>query len=174
MIKKSFDEIYFAKTQPHAILPSKREEDAGYDFYPCFSDDFMYLDPFETKLIPTGIAWSSSKKFYMQMVERSSTGSKGIKVSAGVIDSGYHGEIQIAIFNATKLPLYISNISEAQLQQKGMLPSSYIFHPTKKAIAQGIIHRVENLQVKELSYEQLLSIPSQRKDQGFGSTDKNI
>lgn len=172
MINKSFDKIYFAKTHHHAIIPSKRDEDAGYDFYPCFSEDFMYLSPFETKLIPTGIAWSSSKNFYMQMVERSSTGSKGIKVSAGVIDSGYHGEIKIAIFNANNLPLLISNLSEVQLQQTGMVPNSYIFHPTKKAIAQGIIHRVENLQVNELSYEQLLSIPSQRKDQGFGSTDK--
>lgn len=173
MIQELLNTINFAKINQNAIIPSKRDEDAGYDFYPCFSDEFICLKPFETKLIPTGIAWSSSKNFYMQLVERSSTGSKGIKISAGVIDSGYHGEIKIAIFNANHLPLYISNISESQLNQESRLPQSYLFHPTKKAIAQGIIHRVENLQVKELTYEQLLTIPSQRKDQGFGSTDKN-
>src|SRR5690606_33646017 len=35
--KKSnrFPTVYFAKVKPHAIIPSKRDEDAGYDIYAC-------------------------------------------------------------------------------------------------------------------------------------------
>ena len=35
--------IYFAKTKLDAIVPSKRKEDAGYDFYACFEDDYIKL-----------------------------------------------------------------------------------------------------------------------------------
>ena len=48
--------IYFAKTKKEAILPSKRIEDAGFDLFACFEGDFLRLNPFEVKLIPTGIA----------------------------------------------------------------------------------------------------------------------
>ena len=91
--------IYFAKLNEKAIIPSKEEENAGYDIYACFDEDYIEVPPFSTKLIPTGIAWASSPKYYMQIEERSSTGTKGIKKSAGVIDSGYRGEMKIAISN---------------------------------------------------------------------------
>ena len=76
---KDEKEIYFAKIKTNAIIPSKKEEDAGYDIYACFDEDFIFLNPNETKLIPTGIAWASSPSFYLQIEERSSTGTKGIK-----------------------------------------------------------------------------------------------
>ena len=47
--------VYFAKMKADAILPSKKDEDAGYDFYACFEEPFIMLEPLETKLIPTGL-----------------------------------------------------------------------------------------------------------------------
>ena len=86
------DEILFAKVDKHAIIPSKRDEDAGYDIYPCFDEDYRVIMPHETAMVPTGIASAFDKSWYVQLQERGSTGSKGIKYGAGVIDSGYRGE----------------------------------------------------------------------------------
>ena len=54
MIKDN--DLYFAKVNPNAIIPSKRDEDGGYDVYACFDEDYMVIQPHETKLIPSGIA----------------------------------------------------------------------------------------------------------------------
>ena len=77
------NELIFAKVRPAAIIPTKRAEDAGRDLYPCFEQDFMIIHPLETELIPTGIATAFSPKYYAQIQERGSTGSKGIKYGAG-------------------------------------------------------------------------------------------
>lgn len=98
------DTIKFAKVKENAIIPSKSVENAGYDIYGIFgdnSDKHRVIKPHQTKLIPTGIACALPTKYYFQVEERGSTGSKGIKKSAGVIDSGYRGEIFIAITNTT-------------------------------------------------------------------------
>ena len=96
-------EIKFAKTRDGAVIPSKLEENAGYDIYACFDEDYITIAPHETKLIPTGIASALDTDCYFQIEERGSTGSKGIKKSAGVIDSGFRGEWKIAITNSKKL-----------------------------------------------------------------------
>lgn len=98
------DTIKFAKVRENAIIPSKNVENAGYDIYGIFegnNDENRIVKPHTTKLIPTGIACALPSKYYFQVEERGSTGSKGIKKSAGVIDSGYRGEIFIAITNST-------------------------------------------------------------------------
>ena len=75
--------LIFAKVKPEATIPTKREEDAGRDLYPCFDEDYILINPLETKLIPTGIATAFSPNYYAQIQERGSTGSKGIKYGAG-------------------------------------------------------------------------------------------
>ena len=89
--------IKFAKVRENAIIPTKRDEDAGFDLYVCFDEDYIMINPLETKLIPTGIAVAIPTDYYFQIEERGSTGSRGIKKSAGVIDSGYRNEIFVAI-----------------------------------------------------------------------------
>lgn len=64
------DNLFFAKIKENAIIPSKRIEDAGYDIYPCFEEDFIIINPHETKLIPTGIASAFNKNYYIQIQER--------------------------------------------------------------------------------------------------------
>ena len=165
--------VYFAKMKEGAIIPNKEEENAGYDIYACFEEDYILVKPHKTCLIPTGIAWACSPSFYLQIEERSSTGSKGIKKSAGVIDSGYRGEIKIAITNSNDKALVFSNLQEEELKKKysGEFDDALIYS-TKKAIAQGIIHRVEKMNLKEITLDQLLNISSKRGDSGWGSTNK--
>ena len=64
------NEIYFAKIKPTAIIPSKREEDTGYDLYPCFEEDFITIKPHESKLISTGIASAFSDEYGLIFYER--------------------------------------------------------------------------------------------------------
>lgn len=174
--------IYFAKIKPNAIIFNKEDENAGYDIFSCFDEDYILIEPHQTSLVPTGIAWASSPEYYLQIEERSSTGSKGIKKSAGVVDSGYRGEIKVAITNANNYPLVILNPqeSEAQFAEKyanlyQQLTQKYgqiLFYSGKKAIAQGIIHRVEKMDCREISIDELLQISSNRGDRGWGSTNK--
>lgn len=170
--------IYFAKTRPDALIPTKEEENAGYDLYASFEDYYILIKPFKTGLVPTGIAWACSPKYYMQIEERSSTGTKGIKKSSGIIDSGYRGEIKIAIFNANEIPLVFSPYDEKSVKEKIKLnekdidENNIIFYSTSKAIAQGIIHKVEDMKTKEISLKALKEIPSKRGEKGWGSTNK--
>ena len=47
-----------------------------------------------------------------------------------------------------------------------------IFYPETKAIAQLVLHKVDNLPVKEISYEELKQIPSKRGTGMLGSSRK--
>ena len=165
--------IYFAKIKENAVIPTKEDENAGYDIYACFEEDYIEIPSHSTKLVPTGIAWACSEKYYMQIEERSSTGTKGIKKSAGVVDSGYRGEIKIAISNINNFSLIISNIDEEKLRAKYVINKDALVYSTKKAIAQGIIHKVIKMKIKEISIDELKQIPSSRGDKGWGSTNKN-
>ena len=171
-MERKMKKIYFAKVKENAIIPSKKEEDAGYDIYACFEEDYIEFEPNQTKLVPTGIAWASSPEFYLQIEERSSTGSKGIKKSAGVVDSGYRGEIKIAITNANSFKLYLSNLTEEEFRKKYKIEKESLVYCCKKAVAQAVVHRVEKLKVKEIDYEELKKIKSERRDKGWGSSNK--
>jgi len=35
--------IYFAKGTPNSVIPNKRDEDAGYDFYPKFNETSIVI-----------------------------------------------------------------------------------------------------------------------------------
>ena len=59
---KNEDTIYFAKIREGATIPSKRDEDAGYDVYACFDDDFFVIEGGRTRMIPTGLAVAFSPK----------------------------------------------------------------------------------------------------------------
>lgn len=166
------NQIYFAKLRGDAIIPKKEKENAGYDIYAALEEDFLIIEPYKTKLVPTGIAWACSEDYYMQIEERSSTGTKGIKKSSGVIDSGYRGEIKIAVFNANDVPLVFSEYGEEELRRKHPELGEILFYSTAKAIAQGVIHKVEDMLAKEVSLEYLQSIPSKRGDKGWGSTNQ--
>jgi dUTP pyrophosphatase len=161
------NDLVFAKLRPDAIIPTKRDEDAGYDIYANFEEDCIAIYPHSTALVPTGIASALCDKYYLQVHERGSTGSIGLKYSAGVIDSGFRGEIKILLCNTNDIPIYISKFADSVNKfQYG------IFYPYKKAIAQLIVHGVPKMNVREMSYEDLLKIPSGRGTGELGSSGK--
>ena len=150
-------------------IPTKRYEDAGYDIYPHFDSDFKRIRPHKTVMIPTGIASVIPEGYYMQLEEKGSTGSLGIKRSAGVIDSGYRGEIFIAITNDNPIPLVIT---KDETVKKAVVTEEKILYPYKKGIAQLVVVANPNVLVKQISVDELKTIPSQRGEGKLGSTDK--
>lgn len=169
-------EIIFAKVQEgsEAKIPTKRDEDAGYDVYACFESDFMRIPAHTTVLVPTGIASALSKNLYFQIEERGSTGSKGIKKSAGVIDSGYRGEWFIAITNTNKSDLFIAKEKAVQKLKDAaaILETDIIIYPYEKGIAQAVLHEALPVTVKEISYGELKDIKSERGTGMIGSSNK--
>jgi len=199
MIKLKENDLLFAKVKSDAIIPTKEKENAGYDIYACFDEDYLIIPPHTTKLIPTGIASAISDKYYLGVAERGSTGKIGMKYGAGIIDSGYRGEIFIALTNTNNVDILISKLSREELEEyygekygdytimrnsendNAIYLENYdefynktcIIYPYSKAIAQLIVHEVHNeVEPKEVSYEELRSIPSKRGNGSLGSSGK--
>lgn len=153
------DTIKFAKVRENAIIPSKEKEDAGYDIYGIFggnNDENRIIKPHHTKSIPTGIACALPSKYYFQVEERGSTGSKGIKKSAGVVDSGYRGEIFISITNSTDNYIvfgdkesYIKD-AEEEFEKWTSMDENNLTDEDKKSLKEAIIKSVG-----EESYEMI-------------------
>ena len=195
------NDLVFAKVRPDAIIPTKEDENAGYDIYACFDEDYMIIPSHSTVLVPTGIASAISDKYYLNVAERGSTGKIGMKYSAGIIDSGYRGQIFVALSNINTKDIIISKLTREELIDRyGKKDDKYddviliygdgdfdyvylkdgsknkgnetIIYPYEKAIAQLIVHEVPKMNVKEVTYDELLKIPSKRGTGALGSSGK--
>ena len=136
--------IKIKKLSETAISPKYANPgDAGMDFY---SNETVNLQPNERKLISTGIIMAIPEGYVGLIWDKSGLASKhGLKTMAGVIDSGYRGEIKVLVHN-------LSN----QL---------YLVEAGKK-IAQMLIQPVEQKTITEV--EDLNQ--TDRGEGGFGST----
>ena len=161
--------IKFAKVKPNAIIPSKRNEDMGYDIYACFEENYITIAPHETKLIPTGVASACDKEYGFIIKERGSTGSKGIAVRCGVMDSNFRGEWFVALTNTTNKPLFLLN---PNYKDKEFIPYSHFVYDCTKAIAQAVLVPVPLTTIEEITYEELKEIESERGDGMLGSSNK--
>lgn len=162
--------INFAKIRPTAIIPTKRNEDAGFDIYANFEDDFMIINPHTTVMIPTGIASVCDTDYCFILKERGSTGSKGIAQRCGVIDSGYRNEWFIPITNTTDKKIAIAKKNTDCIFMKHT--TEYTIYPYEKAIAQALVIPVPNVNVEELTYDELKAISSDRGMGALGSSGK--
>ena len=161
------EQIFFAKVKPDAIIPSKLEEDAGYDVYANFKEEDIIIGPHTTKMIPTGIASACSPDFYFQLQERGSTGTKGIAQRCGVIDSGYRKEWFVPLTNTTHKTLWIDKNVD-KIEEDG----SNIHYPYSKAICLVVLLPVPKTEVIEMNYEDLKNIASSRGMNCLGSSNK--
>lgn len=166
--------INFAKVKEGAIIPSKRDEDAGYDIYACFEEDYMIINPHTTVMIPTGIASAFELGFVAVLKERGSNGVLGIAQRAGIIDSGYRNEWFVPLTNTNDVPIIIAKESYLLNQSVLNLIDSLglIVYPYKKAICQALLLPAPKTSVKEITYEELKAIPSERGMGSRGSSNK--
>jgi dUTP pyrophosphatase len=92
------------KLREDARLPARATQfDAGADL--CCSDPFT-LAPGERRLIPTGLAIEVPPGYYGRVAPRSGLAVRhGIQTLAGVVDSGYRGELQVLLINLGEKPV---------------------------------------------------------------------
>ena len=138
--------IKFKKMDSNAKLPSYANQgDAGMDFY---SAENYVLRPNERKTVKTGIAMAIPVGYVGLIWDKSGLASKkGIKTMAGVVDSGYRGEVQIVLHNLG---------NEDFVVEKDMKIAQMLIQP---------IHQPRLEEVAELD-------ETKRGDGGFGSTGK--
>jgi dUTP pyrophosphatase len=138
--------IYVKKLVGSAMIPARANKtDAGYDLW---SVESYTLKPLERKLFKTGIAIEIPSGYYGRVAPRSGLAFKrGLDVMAGVIDSGFRGEVGVILINLSNEEVYLTHGDR---------------------IAQLIIetcHQPAMIQVEELN-------DSSRAEKGFGSSGK--
>ena len=74
-------------------------DDAGCDLY---SSETVSIPAGATVLVSTGVAMAIPNRYVGLIWDRSSMGVKGVHRHAGVIDSGYRGEVKVCLHNTTK------------------------------------------------------------------------
>lgn len=165
-------QVFFAKTRPVAILPHKRDEDAGYDIFACLENDYIIFEPHQTQRIPTGIASAFPKEYYFHIAERSSTGNLGISQRCGVVDSGYRGEWFLSLTNLNSIPLVLVRGDARESAISAINGRPHILYSTDHAIAQALLLPVPTTEITEIPLEDLRAMKSARGTNANGSTNK--
>ena len=138
--------IRVKKTEKKAIVPTRsNQSDAGWDLY---SVTTRPIAPSQRVTIKTGISLEIPEEYVGLIWPRSGMSVKnGIDVLAGVVDSGYRGEIKVCLLNTSREWM---NIKEGD------------------RIAQILFQEVPHFQLQEAEILQ----NSDRGEGGFGSTGK--
>jgi len=133
------------RIEPSARLPQySHEGDAGLDL---FSSINCVLEAGEVKSLPTGIQVAIPPGFVGLIWDKSGLSLHGVHRLAGVIDSGYRGEVKVVMVNLAREPFHI---------KEGM------------KIAQMLIQPISEVEIEEV--ERLED--TDRGENGFGSTGK--
>ncbi len=93
--------VKIQRLSPDVPLPTySYPGDAGMDLCSRVEE---YIYPGERKLIPTGIRLAIPPGYVGIIKDRSGVSwRKGLHTMAGVVDSGYRGEVKVLIFNTGK------------------------------------------------------------------------
>ncbi len=158
---------------PDAVIPRYAHEgDAGFDLVAAAD---VIIEPGETKLVRTGLAFELPPGYELQIRPRSGiTLRTKLRVQLGTVDSNYRGEIGVIVDNAFSVDeedrhdFYneILTISGDPVRADDKKPyGTYIIRKGDR-IAQGVIAPVavaNFVEVDELS-------DTTRGESGFGST----
>ena len=138
-------QIKFLKLDNNATSPvTSYSGDAGIDLYALKKEK---IAGGTVKMVSTGIACEIPPGYFGKVFDRSGVASSTtLSVKAGVIDSGYRGEIKIILANTGSYPQEI--IAGQKIAQMVILP----------------VPEFELKEVKNLS-------KTERGEKGFGSTD---
>lgn len=138
--------LKFTRLDENATAPTKANtSDAGWDLY---SLEDVEIPPTSRSLIKTGISLQIPKGFVGLIWPRSGLAVKsGIDVFAGVVDSGYRGDVGVCLYNSSTEVVKVS---------KGDRIAQILFQP---------VPYFQLTEADELS-------SSERGESGFGSSGK--
>ena len=103
-----FWQIKYQLLSPDAHMPTQsHDSDAGWDLY---ATQPVVISSHLRKIINTGISLEIPPSFVGLIWPRSGLSvNHGIDVLAGVVDSGYRGEITVCLFNTSLIPIRIES-----------------------------------------------------------------
>lgn len=169
--------LYVAKMRENAVLPTKNRENAGWDIRIGLPDKYetvdghreLFIEKGDTVLVPTGLAMATDENWAISLQhERGSIGSKGFLIGAGLVDSGYRGEV-FASVTATKYNLLLT--TDAEQPEFGGIDGDTLIYPVSKPLVQAVMIQSPNTDLQELSLNVLQGIPSERGTGALGSTN---
>lgn len=168
------------KLHKDAIIPKRAHaSDSGFDLYAL---EDAVIEPGETALVKTGLAFELPEGYEMQIRPRSGITLKTkLRVQLGTVDSGYAGEVGVIVDNNGRttdgIDLREGRTCPASCNQAITLDGDYI--PTNERykafpyiirkgdrICQAIIQRIPDVEIIEV---EVLG-ESERGEAGFGSS----
>ncbi|PEF71697.1 MULTISPECIES: dUTP diphosphatase [Bacillus cereus group] len=157
-----------------AVIPKyAKPGDSGFDLVAI---EDVIIEPGETKVIPTGLAFEISNGYEMQVRPRSGISRKTkLRVVLGTIDSGYRGEVGVIVDNTwqdTNRETPRFQLSDGRSEYSGgayYVKGTYKIHKGDR-IAQGVLTVVGHTTFEEV--EELSE--SERGEGGYGSTGTQI
>ena len=160
-------EIKINKLSKSALLPVRaNDSDAGYDLHATCD---MIIGPMEKAIVPTGISIEIPKGYYGRIAPRSGLAVKSnIDVLAGVIDSGYRGEIGVVLINLNLPEILFSSNKKTSAYESAFGSKNKFSISRGDRIAQLIIEKCHDIQWIE---EELSD--SERGNGGYGSSGVN-
>ena len=137
-------EIKVQRLSKYGRVPTKiNNSDAGWDIYAA---EDAIIDPSKNQLVSTDMAMAIPEGYVGLIWDRSGMAAKkGIHRFAGVIDSGYRGEIKVCLWNSS---------NEHYIINKGERIAQILF----QQVPPFFLREVENLD------------ETKRGEGGFGST----
>lgn len=160
------DKIKFFKLDPDAIIPKRHlSTDCGIDI---FSIEDIFIPVGKTRIIKTGTALEIPIGFVGKIEDRSGMGAKGLRTSAGVIDSLYSGPLDVVMHN-------ISCIKDYEIIPK-LINGKKIYNKKNKILGYQVIKgdRVAQLLVYKIETPEIEEVDtlwtSERGDKGFNSS----
>mgnify|MGYP006422927151 CR=1 FL=1 len=139
-------QLKIKKLNKNAVVPEKVfGGDVGLDLYTV---ERATIPPHGVSVISTGLAVSFPLDFYGEVRERSSISTKTpLSIKAGIIDSGYRGEIKIVVLNHGKEEFTVESGTK---------------------IAQLIVKKSVDIDVEEVDE---FKDRTERSEKGFGSSN---
>ena len=137
-------EIKVQTMSKYGRVPTKiNPSDAGWDIYAA---EDAIIDPSKSQLISTDMAMAIPEGYVGLIWDRSGMAAKrGIHRFAGVIDSGYRGEVKVCLWNSA---------------------DKYCIIHSGERIAQIIFQEVPQFSLKEVA----CLVDTERGEGGFGSS----
>jgi dUTP pyrophosphatase len=162
VIKLREDErVKIKRLSENAVLPVyANPSDSGFDLV---ATEDVIIEPGETKLVPTGLAFELPEGFELQIRPRSGITLKTkLRVQLGTVDQGYTGEVGVIVDNNARNGMDVDYYCTYRCDFEW---GGYLVKKGTR-IAQGVLAPVAHAQFEEVSE---LS-ESQRGAGGFGST----
>nr|WP_254120975.1 deoxyuridine 5'-triphosphate nucleotidohydrolase [Shouchella clausii] len=154
------------RLHPDAVLPRLATEgSAGFDLYAVVE---AIIEPGETKVVKTGLAFELPPGYEMQIRPRSGiTAKTPLRVQLGTVDADYRGEVGVIVDNTStdtwsNASRRIDNTYDESTRNK---TSGYIIKSGDR-IAQAVIQRLPSVEFTEV--ESLGD--TERGEGGFGSS----